>query len=196
MLYRTSPIGLVWYEMIKRCYNPRQTFYRHYGGRGITVCDRWRFGHGERDGLACFLADMSPLPSPKHQLDRIDNNGNYDLSNCRWVTKTEQVRNRRITKFVLCNGERIPLAEACERAGIKYYTALRRTQKGFEWWDGGRKRTPQQTKFGEGLPALEGSGLPSGEDNNVRLVIAARHVEEHERRALWPVTNPMSGVTK
>lgn len=87
-----TPEWNAWSCMRKRCTNPRHKFYRLYGGRGITICERWK-------DFMTFFADMGRRPSPRHSLDRIDNDGNYEPSNCRWATKAEQVRNSRAAKL-------------------------------------------------------------------------------------------------
>jgi hypothetical protein len=78
--------------MLKRCYNPNGQEYHNYGERGIAVCDRWR----HEDGFQNFILDMDWRPSDKHTLERIDNDGDYETSNCRWATQSEQMWNIRI----------------------------------------------------------------------------------------------------
>jgi hypothetical protein len=80
----------------RRCYEVGNRNYHQYGGRGITVCDRWLNGDGVRSGGQCFADDMGPKPSPKHSIDRIDNDGNYEPGNCRWATPAEQGVNTRV----------------------------------------------------------------------------------------------------
>lgn len=76
-----------------RCFNPNIRDFKNYGGRGITVCDRWKNSFVE------FFNDMGLKPGPDYSLDRIDVNGNYEPSNCRWATRKEQVNNRTIRRI-------------------------------------------------------------------------------------------------
>lgn len=82
-----------WHSMIKRCTHPSHTFWKRYGGRGITVCDRWRNGEGGRSGFECFYDDMG-IRRRGLTIDRINNDGNYEPSNCRWATHSEQQKNK------------------------------------------------------------------------------------------------------
>jgi hypothetical protein len=115
----------VWYTMLARCTNPRHKSYAEYGGRGITVCQRWR------DSFEAFLEDMGPRPSSMHSLERLDNDGPYDPGNVVWATPTTQARNRRSNRLIEWNGETRCLMEWAERTGIHWTTLKRRFDSGW-----------------------------------------------------------------
>lgn len=85
-----------WKGMMDRCYKETAISYKNYGGRGIVVCDRWHL-------VENFIEDMGDRPSPEHELDRKDTDGNYEPNNCRWSDKVEQAYNRRNVKGVCWN---------------------------------------------------------------------------------------------
>jgi len=82
--------------MIQRCSDRKSKNWKDYGGRGIRVCDRWLHGENGKSGFACFLAAVGLRPTPKHSIDRIDNQGNYEAGNVRWATRRQQNNNKRI----------------------------------------------------------------------------------------------------
>lgn len=90
---RNHPLNSTWRGMKLRCNNPNFKQYYDYGGRGIKICDRWLEPNGM--GFKNFLSDMGKKPSPEHTLDRINVNGNYEPSNCRWADRFEQKRNQK-----------------------------------------------------------------------------------------------------
>ncbi|CAB5212895.1 hypothetical protein UFOVP191_57 [uncultured Caudovirales phage] len=113
-----------WHNMISRCHNPKCKEYPYYGGRGITVCDRWL-------SIENFLADMGMKPSQTHSLDRINNDGNYEPSNCRWATKKEQSRNKRSNRFIDHAGQSLTVSAWAEQQKIHYNTLHNRLKNGW-----------------------------------------------------------------
>lgn len=103
-----SPEYATWCKMRDRCLNPKNRDHPNYGGRGIAVCERW-------ESFEAFFADMGERPSPKHSIDRIDVNGDYEPGNVRWATTRMQAQNKRTNLYVELNGERLALREACRR---------------------------------------------------------------------------------
>lgn len=117
-----TPEYSAWSGMMMRCNNESHPAYSHYGGRGIKVCERW-------SDVRIFVADMGLRPTPKHSLDRIDNEGSYSPDNCRWADPKEQQRNKRTTKTVEYEGETLPLVELAERFGIEPETLRKRLKR-------------------------------------------------------------------
>lgn len=114
-----------WDTMIRRCYNPTTESYRTHGARGIKVCDRWR------QDFRNFFADMGLKPSPKHELDRKDNDGNYEPGNCQWATHSQQMRNRRTSRVLTVMGVSRTLAEWTELLGVSSSTIRERLRRGW-----------------------------------------------------------------
>lgn len=115
----------IWSGMLGRCLNVTNENYPQYGGRGIKVCDRWA------KSFAAFFEDMGPPPC-KHTIDRIDNDGHYEPSNCRWATSTEQNRNRNSYNRVIEHaGRSATVAEWVEITGLTYTAIWQRLGRGW-----------------------------------------------------------------
>ena len=112
-----------WSTMIQRCTNPKNKKYKDYGGRGIAVCIRWR----EYDN---FIADMGKKPQG-NTIERIDNNRNYQLSNCKWATRKEQQNNKRDNRIIEYKGTTKTLSQWGDHLGIKSNTILTRLRRGW-----------------------------------------------------------------
>jgi len=113
------PVYNVWLAMRRRCGNPRD---KDYGGRGITVCDRW-------NDFAVFLADMGDRPTPDHTIERIENDKGYSPDNCKWATRAEQNENTRQTKLITFNGVTLSRGKWAKRLGIHGRTLRSRLDK-------------------------------------------------------------------
>lgn len=117
----------IWSLMLNRCSNPRADGYQNYGGRGISVCERW-------GAFENFVADMGRRPSASYSIDRYpDNDGNYEPDNCRWATRTEQANNTRQNRLVEYEGSVLPLREALRNSGSTLDINIVRTRLWLGW---------------------------------------------------------------
>lgn len=114
-----------WQSMQQRCHNASNHNFARYGGRGIKVCDRWR------KSFEAFLEDMGYPPSPIHSLGRVDNNGNYEPSNCRWETPVQQSQNTRATRLLTHDGKTMCAAKWARETGINIITLHKRLRIGW-----------------------------------------------------------------
>lgn len=105
-----------WARMIARCKYPCVERYARYGGRGIKVCEQWA------ESFPQFLQDVGEAPSPEHQLDRIDNDGNYEPGNVRWATRSENVRNSSKARYLELDGVRKTIGDWAAELGINRQT--------------------------------------------------------------------------
>lgn len=131
-----SPTYSTWSGMQTRCFNKTAPAYKHYGARGITVCERWRTFDN-------FLADMGAKPA-RCSIDRIDVNGNYEPGNCRWATSKEQSRNKRNTGVVMHRGALVPSVDVSVSLGAERHLVAERLAKGWSHEDA--TTTPPLTK--------------------------------------------------
>jgi len=113
-----------WRGIIQRCCNPECKDYPRYGGRGITVCERWK------GSLDAFIEDMGVKPEGM-TIDRIDNSGNYEPGNCRWTDAKEQANNRRSNVTLEFNGETMTVSEWARKVGLKVVTLEQRLRRGW-----------------------------------------------------------------
>lgn len=122
----------IYLHMIRRCYNKKVPVFHHYGGRGITVCKRWK------KSFEAFLEDMGEPPTKEHSLERINNNKGYSKSNCRWATQAEQTRNTRRTVLITKDGRTMCQNDWCKELGISRNLILKRRREGWpeeRWLD-------------------------------------------------------------
>ena len=122
--YRRTSLYNSYCAMMNRCNNPSSASYDDYGGRGITVCDEW---NGSPDAFIEWALSTGYIEGLT--IDRIDVDKGYSPSNCRWITLSEQARNKRTTIFINYNGETLCLSEACRKAGISLSAVRNRIAK-------------------------------------------------------------------
>jgi len=133
-----TPEYISWRRMKDRCFNPNSKDYPNWGGRGITVCDRWL------NSFENFLADMGSRPTAKHSLDRIDNDGNYCPENCKWSTKAEQGNNRRNNKpLITIDDVTLTISYWAKKMGYGESVIYARLDRG--WSDYDAVMTPVET---------------------------------------------------
>jgi hypothetical protein len=114
-----TPEYEAWHQMKSRCLNSKDKRFKDYGGRGIAICERWQ------NSYEMFLADMGRRPSPQHSLDRFPNNdGDYEPTNCRWATRSEQQQNKRVGILMNTNTSGVP--------GVSYYSQTDRWEA-YHW---------------------------------------------------------------
>ncbi len=118
-----TPIWHTWKSMLRRCEEVGHKDYPNYGGRGISVCERWHTFEN-------FYADMGDKPDGM-SIERTHNEEGYSPDNCVWATKQEQNRNTRSTHFVVVGGRKTSLAEAVEQSGLPYHTVKSRIYRGW-----------------------------------------------------------------
>lgn len=144
-----------WWQMNRRCYDTESPSYHNYGGRGIIVCERWR------NSFKNFLEDMGDKPDVTYTLDRIDVNGNYEPSNCKWSSKEEQANNKRNCIYLTLNGEKLTVSQWARKVGINKMTILRRLNLGWSHYDAVFKDIKKDVELNkvELVPKLRELGL-------------------------------------
>lgn len=115
-----APEFEVWMGIKRRCLNPNEKCFHNYGGRGIKVCERWLLSFED------FYLDMGSRPSPKHTIERVDTDGNYEPLNCKWATQKEQANNRRNNRRLSALGKNLTVSQWSDETGITSWTILGR----------------------------------------------------------------------
>ncbi len=119
-----TPEYNIWQGMLSRCYNPHSKIYRHYGGRGIKVCERWHTSFEK------FFADMGKRPSRRHSVERINNNADYSPQNCQWATRVKQANNTRQNHYATYLGKTQSIADWARELNIPYHRLRARILRG------------------------------------------------------------------
>jgi|SRR5579859_6277 len=106
-----TPEHKIWIDMRQRCENPNRSNFKHYGGRGIRVCERWQ-------SFEAFFADMGERPTPEHSIERKDNDGPYSPDNCKWATPSEQRHNYSRNHWITIDGRRQTIGDWAKERGL------------------------------------------------------------------------------
>lgn len=157
-----TPEYASWYAMRRRCTSRKGSNWINYGGRGIKVCDRWL------NDPRAFLEDMGAKPSPDHQIDRINNDGDYEPENCRWVLPAVNNRNRRANVNVTFQGQTKILADWCAELGLSRSAVYCRLKKGWSIEDAFTKPVRQISPKGTRIDALRHPCARCGEPITMR----------------------------
>jgi hypothetical protein len=135
-----------WLGMVARCENPSNRKWPDYGGRGITVCERWR------SDFTAFLSDIGMKPTPEHTLDRIDVNGNYEPSNCRWATPLQQSQNRRNNQYTTFRGRHMLIVDVARELNLPIHVLRNRVLRDWpesRWSEPYKPRTRRRQGIGK-----------------------------------------------
>lgn len=180
---KNKRLYIKWNSMKERCYNPNSSCYDRYGGRGIRVCDRWLvYENFETDMLESFLAHIEQYGYKDTTLDRIDYGGNYEPSNCRWVTQKEQANNKSTNRMIT---EDLTLAQFAEKYNLNYMTVTSRLKRG---WSIEEILNPpaEKTKFYLPCEALKQHCMQNGyKYHTVLSYIHKYNLEPHEALAKY-----------
>lgn len=120
-----APEYAIWSALKNRCLNPNDARWDSYGGRGITICQKWA------DSFRAFIGDLGSRPTKEHSVERIDNNKPYQPGNCRWATRKEQARNKRNNRMLTLAGTTQCVSAWAEETGINRKTILFRLNSGW-----------------------------------------------------------------
>lgn len=121
---KKTPIYSTWRTMRERCNNPNAVNYDRYGGRGIKVCERW-------SSFENFYADMGDRPFPRAEIDRIDNDGDYEPGNCRWATRSQNGNNTSANRAITFRGKTQNIVQWAKEFGLSYPAVYQRLKLGW-----------------------------------------------------------------
>ena len=182
----------IWLSVTQRCLNINNHAYSYYGGRGITICDRWL------NSFENFYIDMGPRPSAFHSIDRIDNNGNYEPSNCRWATKEEQSNNRRNNHIVIYKNKQYSVMDLAKELGINYNLFRMRI---YDKWD--IKNIIDKPPHNSKLLIMNSGGYSYDDFNNAKNIsilnkiivdLLTVSIGNYKMYSFWKILSPSSVI--